>query len=167
MKRFHKVMLWLAAIGLVIPQLPAVAAGPQPAAQASQLAVTDVALSQDGLLHGQIVDRSGAPRASVPVLLYSGDQVVGQSKTDQQGNFAIPLAKGGVYRLSDNQASTMLRVWTNPSAPPAAKSGVLLVSDQGLVRAQLGDGQWLPYLLVGGVVAGIVIIATAERHEGS
>ena len=159
MKRFNRIVLCLAVIGLVVPQVPAAAAGQAP--------IADVALTTEGLLRGQLVDRDGAAKANVPVTVYAAEQAVGQSRTDRQGNFAIRLAKGGVYRLSDGETSTILRVWTSQSAPPSAKSGVLMVSDKDLARGQLGgDHPLLPFVLVVGLAAGIAVAATAH-HDAS
>ena len=56
------------------------------------MAIADVALTTDGLLRGQLVDRAGAAKANVPVTVYAAEQAVGQGRTDGQGNFAIRLA---------------------------------------------------------------------------
>ena len=132
------------------------------------MAIADVTLTTDGLLRGQLVDRAGAAKANVPVTVYAAEQAVGQSRTDRQGNFAIRLAKGGVVRFSDGETSTILRVWTSQSAPPSAKSGVLIVSDKDLVRGNLGGGGLLlPIALVAGLAAGIAVVATNNNHDAS
>jgi hypothetical protein len=167
MKCFHKLVLWLAAIGLVIPQLPAAAAGSHPSAQAGQVSIADVALTKDGLLRGQAVDRTNTARAGATITVYAGDKAVGETKTDALGNFAVRLNKGGVYQVTDGQSATLVRVWTDQSQPPAAKPGVLLVSGGDVTRGQLGGGALLPYIFVGAVVTGIAVAALAEHHEGS
>lgn len=159
MKRFSRIVLSFAVIGLIVPQAPVMAANQAP--------VGDVTLTADGLLRGQLVNRDGAAKANLSVTAYAAEQAVGQSRTDQQGNFAIRLAKGGVYRLSDGETSTVLRVWTSQSAPPSAKAGVLMVSDKDLTRGQLGGGfPLVPILLVTGIAAGIAVAATAH-HDAS
>ena len=170
MKALSRTLLWLAALGLLVPPLgTASAAGPQtlPAANSSQVAIQDVALTADGQLRGQVVDRTGTAKVNSPVSLLSEDREVAKATTDQQGQFAIPLAKGGVYQLRTTEGAALLRVWTNQTAPPSAREGVLLVSDREIVRGNLGErGMLLPLIVVAGVAA-VLVAAATTRHDAS
>jgi hypothetical protein len=167
MNRFARPLLWLATIGLVIPQVGTVsAAGPHPSPPgqtANELIIADVALTSDGLLRGQVVDRTGTPKAHKAVTLSTKDQVVGQATTDKEGVFAIPVAKGGVYALTDRETTVVIRVWTHQTAPPAAKQGLLVISDQQLVRGALGEGALFPWVIVGAIGVAIGAAAIAEN----
>jgi hypothetical protein len=56
-----------------------------------------------------------------------------------KGHFEIRQMKGGVYLLSSNNGYGLFRFWTKPTAPPAARDEVLLVSQAVVVRAQNAD----------------------------
>ena len=90
MEHLTHVMLWLATIGLVVPQVGiASAADPVPKADQDQVArqvtIVDVALTQDNLLRGQVVNGEGTPKAKAKVTLASSGRVVAQTVTDDQG----------------------------------------------------------------------------------
>jgi hypothetical protein len=172
MNTVSRIMLWLAVVGLVMPQVGQVSATETsvqtPAANASSPLV-DVALTSNNLLQGQLVDRQGAPKANATVQLSSGAKVLGESHTDQQGAFQIPVQRGGVYTLTDGEASALIRVWTHGAAPPSAKPAVLMVSDPELTRGALGRGGLdtaIGWAAIIGVTAA-VIWAIADRKSGS
>ena len=126
-------------------------------------------LAENGMLRGQLVNREGTAKAKRTVMLIAAGHVVAQGVTDQNGNFAIPLAKGGVYTITDGETGAVLRVWTTAAAPPTAQGGILLVSDSTLARGNIGEGYvelaehpWLTglgLLAIGGTVTAIVIAA--------
>jgi hypothetical protein len=177
MKCITRMILWLAAVGLVLPQVPTVSAADLPlSGRPNAVSVTDVALTGDGWLHGQLVDRAGTAKSCAPVSAFSGDRLAGQAKTDQQGNFAIQLNKGGVYRLTDNETSKFVRAWTHASAPPAAAPSVLVVGDRDVVRGQDdaccppgagGGATVLGWVVAIGIASGVAVAALVHRHEGS
>lgn len=169
MRRTSKLMLWLAAIGLVVPQVRIVSAADVQPAAGQQMAIVDVSLTQDNLLQGQLVNRDGAPKAKAQMTLASGGEVVTRGVTDEKGFFTLKVDKGGVYALSDGQTSALVRAWTSQAAPPSANSGVLMVSDQNVTRAALGGGGLgtvIGWAAVIGVVTG-VIIAAADNDDAS
>ncbi len=158
-------MLWLAAIGLVVPQVRiASAADVQPTA-GQQMAVVDVSLTQDNLLQGQLVDSAGAPKAKAQMTLASGGEVVTRGVTNEKGFFALQVDKGGVYALSDGQTSALVRAWTSQAAPPSANTGVLMVSGQDVSRANLGNGNLgtvIGWAAVIGIVTAVIIAASDD-----
>lgn len=167
MKRMSRLLIGLAVFGLLVPRVGTAESPdkytPAGAQKSLSVAVADVKLAEDGILRGQVVNRAGTAKARAKVTLVSGGQVVAQTVTDQQGNFAMPVAKGGVYTITDGETGAVVRVWTNAAAPPSAQAGILLVSDGALVRGALGDGGLLPILglaAIAGVVVAVVIAAT-------
>ena len=173
MKYVSRIMLWLALVGLVMPQVSYVSAadatGLKPQGAPQQSSLVDVALTQDSILKGQLVDRQGAPRAKAKVRLMSGANVLGETVTDEQGVFQVKVDRGGIYTLQDGQASALVRVWTHQAAPPSAKTAVLMVSDSGLTRAALGDGgldSAIGWAAIIGVTAA-VIWAVVDDDDGS
>lgn len=172
MKHVSKTMLWLAAIGLVIPP-----AGPVSAVEVTRAApaaaktpLVDVSLDAAKQLRGQLVDRQGAGKVDQKVRLLSGTDTLAETVTDRQGGFRLPVEKGGIYTLSDGQSSALVRVWTQKAAPPAAKEGVLMVSDPELTRARLGGGGMdsvIAWAAIIGVTAAVVWAVTDDDDDGS
>jgi hypothetical protein len=169
MKQISRLLIGLAVFGLLVPRVgtasPPDKYAPAGAQKSLTVAIADVKLAEDGVLRGQVVNREGTAKAGAKVTLVSSGQVVAQAVTDQQGRFAMPVAKGGVYALTDGENGAVVRVWTNAAAPPSAQAGILLVSDGALVRANLGDGGLMPILglaAIAGVVVAVVIAATDD-----
>lgn len=163
MKLLTNTLLLLASFGLILPQASLVAAAEAHAAVASPNRgpiVTDVKLTQDGVLRGQFVSTTGAPKAGAQVAVSTANEVVATSTTGNQGEFAVQLNKGGVYQVSDGESSTLLRVWTHHSAPPAASQAVLIVSGDSTARAQHHDHAHLFGLALFAAAVTAVIITT-------
>src|SRR6185436_11225285 len=79
--------------GLMSAQI-AHAAGPQamaPAASApaDQPRIQDVALQEQGVFTGTVVDQQGAPRAAIPVAIIRQGKVVAQAETNAVGQFSV------------------------------------------------------------------------------
>ena len=110
--------------------------------QTKAASVFDVKTSQ-GHLFGQVVNPTGKPEVGVDVALSSQNKVVGKTKTDQFGRFAMPLNTTGVYRVAVGQRSFDIRAWQPEVAPPAAKTGLMCVT-QDVVRAQEACGCEVP-----------------------
>ena len=170
MKLVSRMMLWLATGGLIAPQIGyAAEASSTLPGTAPEIAVADVALDGNNLLRGQLVDRQGIGKRDSQVQLVAGTEVVGQAVTDHQGAFAVPVERGGIYTLSDGEASARVRVWTQQAAPPSAKDSVLMVSDPELARGRLGRGG-LDTLIGWAAIAGVtaaVIWAVRDRRDAS
>ncbi len=173
MKHVSRIMLWLAVIGLVVPQVGQVSAADATSLNAPkasrQVTLVDVALTKDSALQGQLVDRQGTPKTNTKVRLMSGANVLGEAVTDEQGAFRVDVERGGVYSLSDGQATALVRVWTHQAAPPSAKNAVLMVSDSSLTRAALGNGgldSVIGWAAIIGVTAA-VIWAVVDDEDGS
>jgi hypothetical protein len=138
-----------------------------PSTQSAASQPVDVALSHDKLLHGQVVSAQNAPRPGLPVSLVSQGEVVAQATTDASGAFRVPVARGGVYVVSADGAERVVRTWTEQSAPPSAKNGVLVVADETAVRGQAGSwiaNNIIPLGIVGGF-AGWIISEAASDDE--
>jgi hypothetical protein len=170
MKYVSRMMLWLATLGLIVPQAGLVSAAQPGAALPSHSAVADVALDSSNLLRGQLVDRQGAGKADCQIRLLSASEVVATTVTDKQGVFQLPLERGGVYTLDDGQSMAVFRVWTRQAAPPSAKEAVLIVSDPDLTRARLGRGglnSLLGWAAIIGVAAAVIWAVTKDDDDGS
>ena len=105
----------LATLGLLAPPKFLLAAGPATpergglAAPAAQVA--DVALSPGGMLHGQIVDSSGAGVAGVLISVRQQNQVVAQATSDATGRFEVAGMPGGMFQLTTEHGQGSYRLW--------------------------------------------------------
>jgi hypothetical protein len=146
------------------------------------LQIRDVTLDADGVLSGYLVDIQGRPQADVPVAIHQGRKQVALTKTSAKGQFEARGLKGGVYQVSSEKGASLFRVWKNGTAPKQASKLALVVTDQGVVRAQteggflgLGGGGGLGglggvSLTTVGIGAGIIAgttIAVIEANDNS
>jgi hypothetical protein len=124
----------LAVFGLCLPQSAWAAATTATAVQGQ--GVADVALANNGLLVGYVVDPQGTPLADVRVSLLTRDQQVATAKTDAEGRFAIGGLHGGVYQILVPQGAATYRLWAPGDAPPSAQQTALVVVAGTTVRGQ-------------------------------
>jgi len=171
--------VWLACIGMVLPQ----AALAAPAPQASQPApavveppvptVIDVALADGGTFVGQVVDRQGVPLAGTAVVVRQNEQEVASTVSDANGQFRLSGLRGGLYQVTAGQGVAIYRLWAPNTAPPTAQTSALIVSGNELVRGQ-GDSHgflwWAtnPWVLAGLIATAIAVpIILSNDHKSS
>jgi len=167
--RFGVGLATLASMMLAVPQLSH--AGQPVANQSSELVVKDVSLEDGGVLQGQILTSTGQARANVPVILGQKGKELVQGQTDAQGRFAFKGLNTGVYHVSAGSVGGVYRVWSDKTAPPSAKEGVMLVNNEQVVRGQIGS--WFGGLsplgqaaVIAGVAGAIAIpVAIAQNKS--
>ena len=121
------VIVTLAAVGMCLPPAAlAVEPGPMPT-------VVDVALSDGGMLHGQVLDLQGTGVAGVPVVVRTQEQNVAAATTAQDGSFNVQGLKGGVYQVAAGQGQGVYRLWSAGTAPPIAQTSATVYSQNGTV----------------------------------
>jgi hypothetical protein len=146
----RSVFVSLATIGLCVPSV-ALAADPAP-----QPVVSDIALANGGTLQGRLIDLQGGSVAGVPVSLRTQDRVVATTTTEKDGQFAVKGLNGGVYQVAAAQGQGVYRFWTDGTAPPSAKSGAIVYTQNST-----GGGGIKSFLSNPLVIAGIVATAIA------
>lgn len=169
--RIKVVLVAVASLGLILPS-PAVEAAvtanrPQLDSLERPAVATDVALGRGGVLFGQVVDAAGKPLPAQPVALYCGQSRVATARTDASGRFRVGGLRGAMYEVAAARSSAIYRLWAPNTAPPSARSGVLLVAGGDTVRGQQGPiGYWLgnPCVLAA-VVAAAVSIPVAIHNR--
>ena len=166
-------------LGLLAP--PAVRAADRPAplpATADQATrqptVSDVALQGGGELIGYLVGYDGKSVAPTVYLLRQGT-VVGSCQTDASGRFAFAGLTGGVYEVRWTQGVTFCRLWAPQTAPPSARSDLMLTANTTVVRGQTGyphpGCSWLkgplPWIAAGVVGVGLIWwdVVVAQQHR--
>ena len=127
------VVISLAAFGICVPPV-AFAAEPSPTP-----VVTDVALKDGGVLHGQVVDLQGAGVAGVPVSVKTQNREIASATTATEGRFSVPGLKGGVYHVAAAEGHGVYRLWTAGTAPPSAQNGVIVYTQDCCEHSAVED----------------------------
>lgn len=150
----------LASFGMLVPQV-ALGIGPvdsgQPFAH-SATAISDIALQENGLLKGQVLDTQGAPVAGIPVAVVQQGKVAAVSKTNTTGRFAFEGLKGGVFQVVTHQGGATYRLWAPRTAPPSAQTDALIVNGDTVVRGAAGGGFLSNPWVLGGIVTAAIAI---------
>ncbi|MBC8868807.1 MAG: carboxypeptidase regulatory-like domain-containing protein [Planctomycetes bacterium] len=150
----------LASFGMLAPQV-AFGAGPGQGGQTLMPAqVRDVALQENGLLNGQVLDTQAAPVAGAPVVVGQQGKVIAETRTDATGRFAVAGLKGGIYQVVTVEGGAVYRAWAPHTAPPAVQSDALIVSGDTVTRGAMNGGA-LGFLANPWVLGGIVVAAVA------
>lgn len=150
----------LATLGLVLPS-SVFAADDKPAAKdapvklAKKGQVPDISLAEGGVFAGRVVDHTGKPLEGAEVVIKQNKKELARVVTDENGLFTHPEMKGGVYQVSSGNTQGDFRLWTEKTAPPAAKGHALLVQGKNGARGQLGGAD---PALVGLVALGIITV---------
>lgn len=156
----------LAALGLMIPNAPAMAAGPaRPSVKTVDAKIFDISLQNGNTFKGRVVDHTGAAMEGAAVTVKQNNKEVAHSITDKSGSFAVGNLKAGVYTVSSGATEGTYRVWEERSAPPSAKEQSLLVLGQNGARGNFGCcdcyGQ---YIIAGVAVAALVVAIVALKR---
>lgn len=154
----------LATLGFVVPSPKLFADGQtakqQPVKKAQKSQIPDVSLA-GGSFSGRVVDHSGTVLEGAEVVIKQGKTEVTRVVTDKNGVFTAKNMKGGVYQVSSGNTDGVFRLWTEKSAPPAAKGQALLVMGENGGRGQFGAIDPTIVLLTAGVIAAVVLSAIA------
>ena len=177
MKFVQGAMVALAAVGVVCPQLPVLAAGQKTAAKSvAANTVFDIGLAQGGTFTGRVVDHTGAAVEGAEVVVKQGKTEVSRTITDKQGSFVAKNMKSGVYTVASGSTEGTYRTWSEKTAPPSSREQALLVMGQNGVRGQSGccdcggGGMLLAgvaALAVAALVIGIIAIDKANDADNS
>ena len=154
----------LAAVGFCLPQ-PLLAAD---VTGARSSIVGDVALTGDGVLHGQVIDAQGQPMKEVSVTLFDQNQRSWTAVTDQLGRFAFAGLRGGVHQLVSAGGRASYRLWAPGTSPPTARQAALVVAAEDALRGQCGlafllHNPWFITATVGTAIVVPVAIHNAEQ----
>jgi len=157
----------MALFGMLAPQV-AFGVGPmdsEPTLAPSPNVIQDIALHENGLLKGQVLDTQGAPVKGVRVAVVQQGKVITGTTTDTSGRFAIAGLRGGMYQVVTPQGAAAYRLWAPNTAPPAAQADALIVNGATVVRAGMGGGGVVGFLsnpwVLGGIVAAAIAVPLA------
>jgi len=166
----------LAVVGMLLPQT----------VLAAEPVVTDVALSEGGILQGQVVQpQTGLAIASTPVTLKTQDQIVATTTTGSDGRFAIQGVRGGVHQIVAGEGHGVYRFWSPGTAPPSAQANATVYTQTALAASSPdvpvtltqngGGGGVMAFLTNPLVIAGVIataiavpiVVANSNHHSSS
>jgi hypothetical protein len=128
--------------------------------------VVDVALQEDGIVRGRVVEADGEPLDGSRVVLRQSGRVVAEVITDANGEFTAQGLSSGVYEIETPTASGIYRFWRKGDAPPSASSTALIVSQEPTLRYQFGyGGSNLLALGLGAAGLGVGVFALNEAND--
>lgn len=160
-KALRGMLISLATIGMILPQA-ALAAEPTPAP-----AVVDVALSDGGVLRGQIVDLQGASVTGIPVSVKIQDRDVAATTSTADGRFAVQGLRGGVYQVAAGEGHGIYRLWSAGTAPPSAQNGAIVYTQNGNGTGTMRSLLTNRVVLIAGVVATAIAVPLALANSQS
>ena len=171
--RMKKVTLILSGFCLLFGQTVSFAAPPV-ARSIAQRSFHDVSLSRGGKLHGAVASSNGVSLHGVPVRLYHAGKVAAETTSDSAGRFAFQQLRGGTYQLAVPGNSLPCRLWAAGTAPPVAKSQLLMTVPGQVVRGQFRPTrpyEWVETypLLSTAIFAGLIAVPVAviAANDGS
>jgi len=129
-----RIAIWMALASIVF-QPQSLLAEPLVNSDPNLPRVADVALQNNGVLHGQVLDRQGKQLPITKVQLING-QDVWTTYTDQEGHFRVEGLVGSTYQVLVGGQMQVVRVWAAGTAPPSAASGLLFIQDNSVVLGQ-------------------------------
>ena len=129
--------------------------------------VADIALFDGNVLVGQYLKADGTPYANAKVSFYQNGKLVKASETNEQGHFVARSLPAGMYEIKSQNAAGLYRLWAPNTAPPAAKNGVLMVGNQGIMRGQDPNAPLLPIIAAGASITFSTIYLATEVADGA
>lgn len=167
----------LATVGIVLPQARILAneqtIPPKTTVKVLPAnSILDIRLGKDGALTGRTINHNGNAVVGATVVIKQDQQVVGESVTDEHGNFAVHNLKSGIYEVSCGATKGTYRAWIDKAAPPSAKPHSILVLGENGARGQYGlsntiVGENLGLIFLAAVtglsLAALIIALNAER----
>jgi len=157
----------LAALGLLLP--PSIARADNGTSNSKVVNKTDAKLAADivmqkGEFAGRVVDHQGTPLPNREVVVKDGKTEIARARTNENGVFAVKNLKPGNYTAESGNTAGTFRVWSEKTAPPAAKGHALLVMGENGARGQFGAVDPTLVLLTAAVIATLVIaIVTLDK----
>ncbi len=142
----------------ILAQVPLAAAQHSTPPDSSAARLTDVALSETGVLHARVVDLQGLPVPGETVTILHNGREIATTTSDAEGIAAVSGLRPGIHTITTPMGAVVCRFWNSDSAPPASVRLPAVVSDADIVRGQFGAFN-LPMLVYAGVSAAALIIA--------
>lgn len=160
-------LITLACAGTIAS--PLVAQQPRLVAQAKTRGlVFDVQLDDGHGLRGEVRGANGQLKKGTDVALWKETSLMGQVRTDSQGQFRFAELRGGRYRVATADSVVACRAWTAGLAPPNARQSLLVVTNVYSTRGQQPINEVFCFnpFLMGTIVAAAIAIPIAVHDSG-
>ncbi len=93
-------------------------------------------LGQGGSLQSIVVGVDGKPISNALFQVVHGQSVVLAAKPDANGRCRIDGLRSGVHLVRTAKSRQVCRFWTEKTAPPSARRGVVLTNSDSVIRGQ-------------------------------
>ncbi len=88
-------------------------------------------------IKGRLVTPRGTAVNGVHVAIQRESESIFNVLTDSQGYFSLPAFEPGIYTLTDGTWVQPIRIWAEGTAPPAAKTKMLVIAREPIVAGQV------------------------------
>jgi len=136
---------------------------PSKPSQAPASIVQDVQLQAQGTLTARIVDLQGNPVVGEHVSVMFQEKEIAAIVSDDDGFASVSGLRPGLHAIVTPTSTTAYRFWNADSAPPSATSVPAIVSDEQIIRGQMGGGGLLGLAGLAAGIAGLVVALDAEN----
>ncbi|HEY6562850.1 MAG TPA: carboxypeptidase-like regulatory domain-containing protein, partial [Pirellulaceae bacterium] len=106
--RVSKMAAFAACLGMIMSAWPSRAAG----VDHDAAAIRDISLDAQGALLGQVINGQGVAQAGIDVRIDQGTVNLVETKTNEEGRFAVGSLRGGVYQFTAGRQQQVIRLWT-------------------------------------------------------
>lgn len=129
--------------------------------------VNDIAFGTGGQLRGYVFNRQGQPSDAFRLKVTQNGRPATEVVTDKQGRFQVDGMRGGMFQVAAGKQTYMCRGWVAGTAPPKARTDLLVVPDGVVERGQrpIGDLFFADPVMVGLVVAAAIAIPIAVSNS--
>ena len=128
--------------------------------------VLDVQLRTKGILTARVVDLQGNPVVGEHVSVTFQGKEIAAAVSDEDGFAAVSGLRPGLHAIVTPTGTTACRFWNADAAPPSATSVPAVVSDEQIIRGQMGAFN-LPMFVAFTVAAGALIVALDAENNAS
>ncbi|MGD9854901.1 MAG: carboxypeptidase-like regulatory domain-containing protein [Planctomycetaceae bacterium] len=119
--------------------------------------IVDVALDEDGLIRGRVLNENGKPLDGAQVVIRRDEELLHKLLTNKQGEFSTTGLRPGVYTIATVQGGGLYRLWPKNIAPPSARAQALILAKGPVMRAQYGGGGLVEWASIGVGIAGLTV----------
>ena len=126
--------------------------------------VQDVQLRTKGILTARVVDLQGNPVVGEHVSVTFQGKEIAAAISDEDGFAAVSGLRPGVHAIVTPTGTTACRFWNADAAPPSATSVPAVVSDEQIIRGQLGAFNLPMFVALATSVAALIVAIDAENN---
>jgi hypothetical protein len=165
-QRLRTLTAWLACLAWLLPTAWVYPQDPQNGATARP-AISDIRLDEGDCLQGQLVNLDGQVVEGETLELYRGSHFIQRATSGKNGRFRFEDTMAGVYQIRFGSCAVACRAWSHGSAPPVAKSHLIVLSAPPTVRGQQPIECLFRNPLFIGLVAAVAVAIPVIIHNAN